>query len=374
MQKSRLKFLFFFFLKAVLALGIFFFFFIPLSYMARPELSHARNNTSGFYAEPKDSLDVVFVGGSTPMSAFIPTNAFEKEGFTSYNFCINRMATETMVFAAKELLKTQNPELVVFDMSIFITHNVLRDMDANDEPGSVRINIDSYRYSLDRAKLIWDNLPHNSNLPACFFDFLQWHDQPLNIRNIDGSSYFFQKGFQDMGWDDQLQRPYQTKDVVPLDEVMDKKLTELLEQVRKLSFRNVLFINYPTGLSLETEEIAQMDDYKKNRLAPEYALEKLNYIQKRIEEAGYPFLNCVDYYPEFGFDEGRDFYGPAHWTVYGAEKITNWLTPWLKEHYDLPDHRKDPSIALRWNDDVKHFHTVEQTYKELIDQAVSSNL
>ena len=41
-----------------------------------------------------------------------------------------------------------------------------------------------------------------------------------------------------------------------------------------------------------------------------------------------------------------------HLNHFGAQKITNHIGKYIKEHYDIPDRRLDPAYA-KWNEDYK---------------------
>ena len=61
----------------------------------------------------------------------------------------------------------------------------------------------------------------------------------------------------------------------------------------------------------------------------------------KIRDRGYTVLdfNTPEMYDELGLDFDKDYYNSKHVNYIGAEKYTRWLTAYLKEHYDLPDHR-----------------------------------
>ena len=60
-----------------------------------------------------------------------------------------------------------------------------------------------------------------------------------------------------------------------------------------------------------------------------------------VRERGYTVLdfNRPEMYEELGLDFNKDYYNSKHVNYLGAEKYTRWLTAYLKDHYDLPDHR-----------------------------------
>ena len=341
-----------FFVRLALFAVLFGWLFVHVSYAKRPELAHSRNNISGFYAEEKDSLDVVFIGTSGTMSSFMPMDAFEECGFTSYNLCTNEMQVEGMLFAMHEMQKTQNPRLLVLDVRPFIVENSMYLLSREDEGNAnIRFNTDGYKYSLDRVRYIWQNLPHNIRILNYVFDIAKYHREPLNLDNWNGEHPFLYRGYNFLGWGDEINLPVQTEEEMPIGEFWDAKLDELMDEAEKLD-AEVLFLYYPYALS---------------PLYPN-ALERVNYIQRRVTERGFAFLDCEEHFDEYDLDVKLDFWNNGHFNVYGAKKITAWMAPYLASAYSLPDHREDPAYG-QWNADLRKWHRAVKKWKKTIKKA-----
>ena len=65
-----------------------------------------------------------------------------------------------------------------------------------------------------------------------------------------------------------------------------------------------------------------------------------NYIKKEIESRGYEVLDLNDHVDEIGLDYETDFNENMHVNYRGAFKITDYMADYLKEKYELPDHKK----------------------------------
>ena len=74
--------------KIVIFLVLFVLIFIFLTYIMKP-INVNLKNIAGFYSEDKNSLDMVYIGGSAAFVYWQPLKAYEDEGITSYNFAIN---------------------------------------------------------------------------------------------------------------------------------------------------------------------------------------------------------------------------------------------------------------------------------------------
>ena len=60
-------------------------------------------------------------------------------------------------------------------------------------------------------------------------------------------------------------------------------------------------------------------------------------------------FNTPEMYEELGLDFDKDYYNSKHVNFIGAEKYTCYLTSYLKDHYDLPDHRGEAGYES-WED------------------------
>lgn len=324
--------------------------FVHVSYMLRDPLAHTRNNLSGYYDLDKDSLDVVFIGTSGTFSAFSPMEAWEKYGFTSYNFCINVMGTDAMATAVHEALKTQAPKVLVIDIYPFmVEHRLDRLLEY-----ATRYNTDGYRYSLDRLKLILDALPDSEDKLSYIFDIIKYHTNTLTWKNFFGSYHYVEKGYNFLGWI-AANPAVLTEEREEMKDVFEKDLDQLLAECDRHPETNILFSYYPYG-----------DIWPGT---PTY-MARVNHIQDRVEAAGYPFRNWVLVRDEFGLDYQRDYWGDSHFNIYGAEKITSVVGNYLKTEYDLPCRWKDPAYSS-WNDDLYAYHSDVKIGKAFVDDQIA---
>ena len=70
---------------------------------------------------------------------------------------------------------------------------------------------------------------------------------------------------------------------------------------------------------------------------------KFNTAMDMVKERGYTVINfnTPEMYEELDIDWDHDFYNSKHVNYIGAEKYTSWLSEYIKENYDLEDHRGD---------------------------------
>ena len=69
----------------------------------------------GLYDEPRDTIDVLYVGGSHANAAISPLQIYQQQGFTGYVAYSWSQPIWTSYHYIKEALKTQSPQVVVLD-------------------------------------------------------------------------------------------------------------------------------------------------------------------------------------------------------------------------------------------------------------------
>lgn len=81
-------------------------------------------NQRGFYSEPKNSLDVLFVGSSNVSKGISPIELWSKTGIPSYNRSTQGQTMWTSYYILKDALNYQSPKVVVVNIDgCFISCN-----------------------------------------------------------------------------------------------------------------------------------------------------------------------------------------------------------------------------------------------------------
>lgn len=320
--------------------------FVTLSYVFRPhDGDPVYIKTYGM--QPSNSIDVVYFGGSSVLTYWAPMDAWEKYGFTSYNFANSAMPAQLEKYCIIEALKKQSPELIIVDVRPFEYGEELEEL-AGDishlmmygEP-YIRNFVDNFRYSPNRANAIENSVPKENNRLNYHLDIAKYHTNYQALTQVnnwkyalympdDNTKYF--GGFRPVIRYASIERT-DNKDItdeLPLSNNLDLIYRDLLSYCEGLD-ANVLFIVPPYA---ESEENHKKHNYMK-RIAAEYEIQ---------------FVDCNDIFEETGLDVDTDFYDPNHLQIFGAKKYTEWLGQYLVNEYSLPDRRgsleyKDWEIA-----------------------------
>ncbi len=324
-------------IKVILFLTILFLFFLFFTYLFRNTDYNARQNVLDFYAEDTE-LDAVFIGASNVYRYWDPMGAWEKEGIATRNYAVSSMDAATYLSAVKDIMKHQDPKLIVVEARRF--RNV---GDTDTVTLGARNMLDSLDYDFSRLQAVHYycrqmEIPWKEAL-SLYIDLIQYHDNydaltsKLNWQLADNRST-----------NNKIERQTYKGYAISAEHIAYEDPSENLTEE----------ISYETGngLRLYTELL----EYCQEKEIPllivsmpmvitEEESKTLNALAETAKEYGVPFLDMNGLYEEIGLDFSEDFYDPHHVNVLGADKVTAYLAGYLKEQYQLTDHRNDPLYA-----------------------------
>ncbi len=337
-------------LQAVCFLAVFMAILLPVSYMVRTN-GDVKDRFAGFYAEKKDSLDVVMIGSSPVFPYYAAPKLWGETGIAMYPLSTNVQRPAAMQYLMAEAEKTQSPQLYIFEMRMF----TMEEEGLMENMAYTRGVIDNMRYSSLRVKAIKGLVPEDDEEGrlSYYLDIMKYHTNwkmlalPSEWKNMFYKNSHPLKGYTFR--DEVGPQPMPDIDGVegtrPIPSEQEAYLKELLLSLQEEN-QAALFLVSPYGESREDEQM-------------------FRYMEEITSAYGYPFLNMNDYYEEIGIVFEEDFadYG-SHTNAVGAEKCTDFLKSYLQTHYSLPDHRGDASYAS-W--DASY-----QLWKERQEEAVKT--
>ena len=292
----------------------------------RVELEYdVTSKVKGFYQEPDNSLDFVFVGSSQLYAAIAPNVLFEEFGMTSYDFAANEQPMWISYYYIKEALAHQHPKAIVLD--VFTMYG-----DTYEKEGATHINLDDLPWNLNKIQAIRASVPMGER-GAFYFELVKYHDSWNTLDEHKIMSSFWNKRNVYRGYS-----PFVVPHVYadgPLPEVKDQTerapmgamAKEWLDKIIDLTRRegvDLILIKTPNGHAERQKLYLSVEDYAK--------------------EKGVPFLNM-----------NTIFDGEAHINIIHAETVTRYVGEYLSERYDITDKRNNPDFA-QWHEDGKYFY------------------
>lgn len=298
----------------------------------------------GFYKQEEDTVDVVCIGSSTTFAFFNCPMAFHQYGISSYDFCSGSQPLSATKYLIDDAEKYQDPKLYLVDFRP-------APFGIGEETSITGVTSFIPR-SLNRILAIKSMIGQvdegtSSNFWDYYFIYPFFHD---NWKNLKFSDFFQNKRATEAKWAKGIYKGFYSSshDLLdwhsvpefipeiyqaapkPIPERNEKMLRELLEYCQGLD-ADVLFVLSPNY---------GWEDY--------YA--QINYCIDLIEEYGFDCLNAAAASDEIGIIPEEDCSEGTHLNNYGATKYTQYVCEYIKEHYDLPDHRGDEKYAS-WEED-----------------------
>ncbi len=289
-----------------------------------------------FYGEPQNTLDIINIGGSNSYAHFNTTLAYNLYGFTTGVLATDSQPLSAVKYLLEESKKYQNPKLYIIDLA------KVGDNLGNIQDGQERKVIDSLKNSKNRIDAIQGMLKYTDvkkeDYINYYFSFLLYHNKWKNIGsiNIIGNRTLY-KGYLfyklTVGIEPQETYEWDSNKRIELKQENKEVLEDLIDYIKSNQL-NVLFV-------------VPKRSYINN------GMEYINTATDIIQANGYEVFN-FNTLDDFEVDFDKDFYNYAHLNVWGATKYTRYFSKYLKEHYNLPDHRNDTQYDS-WNSEYKRF-------------------
>lgn len=287
---------------------------IPASLLLQPkdnteEAGMLYASAAGILSQPKNSIDVLFVGDSEAYSGFVPLDLWADTGISSFVCSSLDQKTYETVELLKAAFSCQTPKVVVLETNVL------------------------YRVypSTDTLVPMLESL-----VPA-----LRYHDRWKSLRKADFFSLpSYTAASPDRGYHLLTRAKAADLDgyMQPMDEwePLSRQNLRNLEKVQALCQKN--------GAALVLYSVPSPTNW---------TMRRHNTITDTAESLGLPYIdgNLQD----LGIDWAQDTYDRGdHLNYSGAHKVTAWMGQYLWETYPLTDHRSSPEYD-QWDLDLADF-------------------
>ncbi len=358
-------------IKTTAFLLIFVICFITLTYEFRTNSNNTRA-VEGLYAERDNSLDVIYVGASSVKTNFSAPYAYKHFGFAGYSMSFDGTAFEMLETLAREALSKQSPKVLLFDL-----RPVLMDL-TNQKSRAV---IDNIKWS-DNKKEAIEKFGKDDSKISFYLTLDKYHSRWKDLSSVFGYTYYLvtepirysafgQYSLKEMFIDKKhiLKGFFTTNITYRGDHVYE--IPEEFTGYKKLSDEKIEAIHsltkYLKDNNIEAKFLispALLYYMKDNEASTDRNL-MLNYAKKIIEDDGFECLDWREkkYFDDMKLDMEEDFGDDSHMNVNGALKYTYYLSKYLTENYDLPDHRGDKVYDNDWQKAVNVMQNVIKVTK-----------
>ena len=303
-----------------------------------------QDNTPGriaeFYAQPRDSIDVLFFGGSSYRAGIAPLAIWQEYGIAGFSRASSVQAPEVSVAYLEEALKYQKPSVVVLDpVSLF------GDYDVDLQEAKLRQSLDGMKFSASKVRAAREVVRHSQvqTLASYIFPVLRYHSR-WNV--LTRSDFVRRPPDPHLGQRGAYMDRRIVPQVVPANFMKETDLIRPCSKRSRKHYEKIAAICRKHGISLVLATLPRLSwRYSRHLGVRQFAAEHgLTYID----------YNLPDLAATVSIDAATDFYDHKHLNVQGALKVSRQLGGFLRDRYALPDRRPDPAYA-RWNEDAAAF-------------------
>lgn len=295
--------------------------------------AHSKAVFRQFYALPKDSMDVIWVGSSAVQEEINPAVMFAETGVAAYCFGIPLAPFDATEYVIRECEKTQSPALYLVDLRD-LAYDMISD-------ASVRRVTDNMRLSKNRIDAVNALMDDLENSPTAqgeidprithYVPFVKYHGRWMELERAD----FGDDPACYLGYRLDARTAPQDRDVV--EARFGAPEGPLSPENREFLLR---FLDFCDGLSTPVIFTCTPNCLDESLFA------LYNTAKRMVRERGYEVWDLNPENREIGLDYETDFKDAMHTNAYGAEKVSAYAARVLSEKYGFPDHRGDTRYAV----------------------------
>lgn len=312
--------------------------------------TQTRDRIYTLHNQPKNTIDVVFIGSSGLYRGWSSVEAWHDYGYTSWVWATPAQPFFSAKYIIKDIQRTQSPRLFI------ITYSQLKAEDRKYNESYIRNVVDNLPFSFNRLQAVNALMEYRKDgriSPLYYiFPFFRFHDDwenvlnggkrpPMDINTM--GTFLHQTNFQAQP----VNIFYPESDSnETLDAYELKQLTNFLSWLKEEDLP-VLFIITPIA------QFSEMD------------VGRLNAVENVFTENGFPYINFSKYMGDIGLDAETDFQDNTHLDHWGRTKFTGFVSEYLLANYSLPDHRTD-AVYAAWDGAYENF-------MNMVDNITSQN-
>ena len=168
-------------LRAIIFILILIYILLALEKVFVPASKHS-TIISEFYNEPKNTLDVIFIGESGIYKGISPMKIWEGYKITSYAYGSPTAKLYNNYYCIKEVLKYQKPKVIVLNTDQLFHNEKFKE-------GHKRLLYDAMKLNKNKVEAIIDPVQNNSRSEQISFVFpiLRYHSRWNELKDEDFS-------------------------------------------------------------------------------------------------------------------------------------------------------------------------------------------
>lgn len=302
---------------------------VSLSYENIDEL------TIGFYDQPDDTLEVVFLGASTIRHGVIPTQLYEEYGICSYDLVSSAQPMYASYYWLREAYRFHSDSLKCVVLDVASMQHDRSEQKYIVALQRMRLSKNKYHAAKDITDTLEDFIYYMSPLYAYHDRWKELTD--VDFRKINEKSYAesLNTGLRGYGslYTQLITQDYNYTDVPVLSYFEESEEKEEFGEEQVLYFQNIVNFCNENELQLILLRTPTHEE--------DWSDAQHNAVQELADESGLEFIdfNYSPYAEEIDYDAALDKSDSKHLNQTGAEKLTAWVGQYLVENGELTDTR-----------------------------------
>ena len=315
-------------------------------------------STRAFYQEPRDSLDVVFIGASEVSADVSSVYLYELTGLTGYQISSDSAPASVYLSQLREILSRQKPRLIVVEANGFLIGNT--DDLYND--AKIRTFLDPTPLSRRKVETM-SRLPLQEERASYLLPFIKyhsfWYEHPRALLYYAPSraltlarGYSLLKGYitRPVKLDEQESFPLPDEPLALGGEDVWTFLREFTDYCRENDLP-VVFARFPHELSSKQEV---------------KAYRRFLTVKNWLDAEGFTCLDLQRCQTEIGLVR-EDYYNESHLNISGQEKFTAYLAKRFTGEFGLQPKELSAGQRANWDDCVEFYHRFRRQAEENMD-------
>ena len=322
-------------------------FLVIFSYVSKvvtvPEDYRNYQWVAGFYEEPEDTLDAVYIGSSNCYAFWNSLTAWEENGIAVWPYAAHGMMFEATEYIIKEGRKTQPDALYIVNLNGLTNPNRF--------PAKIHWTTDYMPFSLNKMQLI-NCLTKESGYSLSesieyYIPLTLYHDRWSDLNEQDFN--YEVDGLKGAGnYPGYINKTKDITDIylrsdnrTSIDSVFDV-VESLLDYCEEENVK-VLFVTVP-----RVEK-------------PVETIDLLNSVNDYIESRGFDTLNLMNKDDEIGLELNQDYYNNQHTNIHGSIKFTRYISQYIIDKYGFENKRGNETYNS-WEDGLKKYNDIISPY------------
>lgn len=284
------------------------------------------------FIEDSKSYEVLFLGNSHMLDAVFPLELWHDYGMVSYNLAGSGLSIPSTYWVMKNALDISEPKLIVLDC--YTVSLDVKDDEDEHRKGMLHQQMDYMPLNANKLRMINDLVEKPEDKLEFIWNFTIYHERWCDLEQADFErSLNIQKGAK-IALDVKLpremaERPKQTTE---LESVGVEYLRRMIEECQSRKIEILL-----TYLPFPASEENWQEALCVERIAQEYGITCVNFLDMSVVDLE---VDCSD--------------ENSHLNGSGGRKVTNYIGQYIKEHYNIIDHRSE-EVYRDWDEDYGRY-------------------